>query len=203
MQIHTPSLFILSYLISSITGQGTHCPLECFHNGKCAYHDQTSQFYCTCPRLEDGSGGFQGIRCEEPFVHCTTANNGGTNNWRCHNHGQCNLKSMGCDCPPEFDDGKFCKIYSGPCDTGNGEFLVGSECMPLYHPSSAGRKHLSGGEIVGITLFALACAAFCFIMGLKFERRRCKAEMLSRSSGKPTDDEVLQDQEQQVGSHSI
>ena len=168
----TSSLFLL--LCTLTESQEQDCPIECYHNGKCELHKGTGLFHCLCPSLEDDSSGFQGIHCEESYVQCT---DGEQKSWRCHNNGKCNPDKLGCDCPAEFDDSKFCETYSGPCSAEKGDFLLGLECSSartgMNTSSSLLRKEhhkLSGGEIFGIFILSSFGAVLFFISGMKLER---------------------------------
>ena len=142
------------------------CLLECFHAGQCKFHSLSGQNYCDCPSLENNDSGFQGVRCEEPYIKCSDSN---SRSWRCLNGGTCDYSNLACKCPEEFE-GTFCNAYTGPCDKGNGDFLMGDECMPSWQQSSS--KGLSTSlTVVLSTIFSLFGAALCFYAGKLVERK--------------------------------
>jgi len=137
------------------------CPFECLNAGQCALHEISNQLYCKCATIEDRSGGFQGMQCEESYIQC---NNGGQSSWHCLNGSTCNKPKLGCNCGSEFD-GRFCENYVGPYDIGDGEVQMGTKTL------MAGSTNLSSGTIIGITAGSLSGAIFFFLTGILIGRK--------------------------------
>ena len=132
------------------------CQLECFHDGKCRTDDEGIFYWCECPVTDEG--GYQGIRCHEPFISCS---DNGQRSWRCLNGGSCVNDQLGCNCPSSFK-GKFCETYDGPCEADGNALLIGSECV---------KKGLNTVAIIGIVVGSLAGAALFFVAGGTLARR--------------------------------
>ena len=133
-----------------------NCPLQCFNQGKCDFHDYTNAFYCDCPLTQ--GGGFQGIHCETPFLECT---DGGRRAWRCMNGGMCKSGDTAevCHCPDEFV-GTRCEIFTGPVDG-----------VPEIYDVAADSRQFSRGAISIVTMASLVLAFACFSSGFLVGRR--------------------------------
>mmetsp|Transcript_26238 Transcript_26238/g.56265 ORF Transcript_26238/g.56265 Transcript_26238/m.56265 type:complete len:203 (-) Transcript_26238:84-692(-) len=150
------------------TGSEDDCPLQCFNKGTCDYHGVTNEFYCDCPLTQ--SGGFQGVRCETPFLECT---DGARRGWRCLNGGQCQTGDTDevCHCPDEFT-GNRCEIFSGP-PTNSNDGAATSSSGPLrnYGAVEKNANQLPGGAVFGFAMTSVVLSAVFFAAGYLAGRR--------------------------------
>jgi hypothetical protein len=158
--IKTMLLSLIAFVFAMGTTQAV-CPLECFHDGECKSDDDGIFYWCECPTTS--FGGYQGLRCEEPFSTCS---DNGQRSWKCLNGGECREDKLGCTCPRTFK-GAFCEVYDGPCKINGKDLLIGGPCE---------KKGMSTGAIIGIVAGSLAGAAFFFFAGRFMSRRRTGKE---------------------------
>jgi len=154
---HIGILLILCFNIYSlpvIRAEGnSDCPLDCYNQGKCDIHSITGEFFCECALTS--SGGFQGVRCETPFLQCTDNDKRG---WRCLNGGHCQSGESNevCQCPKEFT-GQLCQTFTGPDSSAITANRMSS--------SSSSSTNLSGGAIFGIVIASVIMATALFVVG--------------------------------------
>lgn len=162
-----------------------NCPMDCFNQGACDFHDVTKEFYCDCPLTQ--SGGYQGIRCETPFLECSDGDKRG---WRCLNGGQCKTGDTNavCHCPDEFI-GRNCQIFTGPINNGS--------TSTNYGVSKHGnRNRLSNTAIFSLTLSSVIIAAVFFISGFSAGRReKTSREFRNYETEQPEDVDSQYDSE--------